>query len=52
LTLGGGSSIYMSNRLDRCFRDVHTTISHAVGGLNGLPVAGLYYLSLGINTPL
>jgi alkylation response protein AidB-like acyl-CoA dehydrogenase len=51
-TLGGGSSIYTTNRLDRCFRDVHTTISHAVGGLNGLPVAGRYYLGLGINTPL
>jgi len=51
-TLGGGSSIYMSNRLDRCFRDVHTTISHAVGGLNGLPVAGRYYLGLGLNSPL
>jgi alkylation response protein AidB-like acyl-CoA dehydrogenase len=51
-TLGGGSSIYMTNRLDRCFRDVHTTISHAVGGINGLPVAGRYYLGLGINSPL
>jgi alkylation response protein AidB-like acyl-CoA dehydrogenase len=51
-TLGGGSSIYMSNRLDRCFRDIHTTISHAVGGLNGLPVAGRYYLGLGLNAPL
>jgi indole-3-acetate monooxygenase len=51
-TLGGGSSIYTTNRLDRCFRDVHTTISHAVGGINGLPVAGRYYLGLGINSPL
>jgi alkylation response protein AidB-like acyl-CoA dehydrogenase len=44
----GSSSIYMSNRLDRCFRDVHTTISHAVGGINGLPVAGRYFLGLGL----
>jgi hypothetical protein len=51
-TLGGGSSIFATNRLDRCFRDVHTTISHAVGGLNGLPVAGRYYLGLGINQPM
>ena len=36
------------NRVDRCFRDVHTTISHAVGGINGLPVAGRYYLGLGL----
>jgi alkylation response protein AidB-like acyl-CoA dehydrogenase len=47
--MAGSSSIYMTSRLDRCFRDVHTTISHAVGGINGLPVAGRYYLGLGIN---
>jgi alkylation response protein AidB-like acyl-CoA dehydrogenase len=47
--MAGSSSIYMTSRLDRCFRDVHTTISHAVGGLNGLPVAGRYFLGLGIN---
>ena len=51
-TLGGGSSIYTTTRLDRCFRDVHTTISHAVGGIGGLPVAGRYYLGLGINAAL
>jgi alkylation response protein AidB-like acyl-CoA dehydrogenase len=48
-TMGGSSSIYATNRLDRCFRDVHTTISHAVGGINGLTVSGRYYLGLGIN---
>jgi alkylation response protein AidB-like acyl-CoA dehydrogenase len=48
-TTAGASSIYATNRLDRCFRDVHTTISHAVGGIGGLPVAGRYYLGLGIN---
>jgi alkylation response protein AidB-like acyl-CoA dehydrogenase len=47
-TMAGSSSIYATNRLDRCFRDVHTTISHAVGGINGLTVAGRYYLGLGI----
>ncbi|HWC29365.1 MAG TPA: acyl-CoA dehydrogenase family protein, partial [Dehalococcoidia bacterium] len=47
-TMGGASSIYATNRLDRCFRDVHTTISHAVGGINGLTVAGRYYLGLGL----
>jgi alkylation response protein AidB-like acyl-CoA dehydrogenase len=50
--MAGSSSIYMTSRLDRCFRDVHTTISHAVGGINGLPVAGRYYLGLGINQGL
>ena len=47
----GSSSIYMTSRLDRCFRDVHTTISHAVGGINALPVAGRYFLGLGLNQP-
>jgi alkylation response protein AidB-like acyl-CoA dehydrogenase len=47
--MAGSSSIYMTSRLDRCFRDVHTTISHAVGGINGMPVAGRYFLGLGIN---
>jgi len=47
-TMAGSSSIYTTNRLDRCFRDVHTTISHAVGGINGLTVSGRYYLGLGL----
>jgi alkylation response protein AidB-like acyl-CoA dehydrogenase len=48
-TTAGGSSIYATSRLDRCFRDVHTLISHAVGGIGGLPVAGRYFLGLGIS---
>jgi alkylation response protein AidB-like acyl-CoA dehydrogenase len=48
-TMAGSSSIYATNRLDRCFRDVHTTVSHAVGGLNGLTVSGRYYLGLGLS---
>jgi alkylation response protein AidB-like acyl-CoA dehydrogenase len=47
-TAAGTSSIYASNRLDRCFRDVHMVTQHAVGGLAGLTVAGRYFMGLGM----
>ena len=47
-TAAGTSSVYASNRLDRCFRDVHMVTQHAVGGLAGLTVAGRYFMGLGM----
>lgn len=51
-TAAGSGGIYITSRLDRCFRDIHTLITHTVGGIAGLPVAGRYYLGLGLANPL
>jgi len=47
-TAAGTTSVFASNRLDRCFRDVHMVTQHAVGGLAGFTVAGRYFLGLGM----
>lgn len=38
--LGGGSSIYRSNALQRCFRDVHVVTQHASVAQGSLELAG------------
>jgi alkylation response protein AidB-like acyl-CoA dehydrogenase len=38
--LGGGSSIYLSNPLQRCFRDVHVVTQHASVAAGSLELAG------------
>lgn len=38
--LGGGSSIYLSNPLQRCFRDVHVVTQHASVASGSLELAG------------
>lgn len=47
-TSAGTTSVYASNRLDRCFRDVHMVTQHGVGGLAGLTIAGRYFIGLGL----
>jgi alkylation response protein AidB-like acyl-CoA dehydrogenase len=51
-TAAGSGGIYQTSRLDRCFRDIHTLITHTVGGISGLTIAGRYYLGLGLANPL
>ena len=38
--LGGGSSIYLANPLQRCFRDVHVVTQHASVSAGSLELAG------------
>lgn len=47
-TSAGSSSVYATNRLDRCFRDVHMVTQHVVGGLAGFTIAGRYFIGLGL----
>jgi alkylation response protein AidB-like acyl-CoA dehydrogenase len=45
-TLGGGSSIYESNILQRCLRDVHTTTQHVMLAPTNYEPAGRAMLGL------
>ena len=47
-TAGGTTSTFSSNRLDRCFRDVHMVTQHGVGGLAGFTLAGRWFMGLGL----
>jgi indole-3-acetate monooxygenase len=47
-TLGGSRSIYVGQRLERCFRDVHVVRQHAVVSPNATIAAGRYFLGLGL----
>jgi alkylation response protein AidB-like acyl-CoA dehydrogenase len=44
---GGGSSVHMSNPLQRCFRDAHVVTQHQRVNANVFPVAGRVYAGLG-----
>jgi indole-3-acetate monooxygenase len=44
--LGGGSSIYRSNALQRCFRDVHVITQHASVSAGSLELAGRALLAV------
>ena len=46
--LGGTTSIYTRNRLERCFRDIHVVRQHAVVSVSGTIMAGRYFLGLGL----
>jgi alkylation response protein AidB-like acyl-CoA dehydrogenase len=38
--LGGGSAIYETNALQRCFRDIHTLTQHVMVGVSSYEAAG------------
>jgi alkylation response protein AidB-like acyl-CoA dehydrogenase len=42
--LGGGTAVYNSSRLDRCFRDVHTASHHTLISSANMELIGRYYL--------
>jgi hypothetical protein len=44
--LGGGSSIYQSSPLQRCFRDVHVVTQHASVAAGSLELAGRALLAV------
>jgi alkylation response protein AidB-like acyl-CoA dehydrogenase len=46
--LGGGTVIYNSSRLDRCFRDVHTASHHILLSPSNFEIVGRYLLGLGL----
>jgi len=43
---GGGSSIYESNRLERCFRDVHAATQHLAVAARNYEIGGRVLLGL------
>lgn len=43
---GGGSSVYSSSPLQRCFRDIHTASAHIMVGTRGLESVGRHRLGL------
>jgi indole-3-acetate monooxygenase len=47
----GGSAIYESGRLDRCFRDVHVAVQHIGLATNNYELAGQVLLGLDPGTP-
>ncbi len=49
---GGGTSIYQSNVLQRCFRDVHVTTQHIMVGLPVYEVVGRVELDMPAGQPL
>lgn len=44
--LGGGSSVYDTNRLQRCFRDVHVATQHMLVGTPTLELVGRVFLGV------
>jgi alkylation response protein AidB-like acyl-CoA dehydrogenase len=50
--LGGGSSIYAANRLQRNFRDIHTLTQHVMVGPPTLEVVGRVMLGLPTDTSM
>jgi len=48
---GGGSSIYESNRLERCFRDVHAATQHIAVASGNYEIGGRVLLGLNPGTP-
>jgi len=44
--LGGSASIFEGNRIERCFRDVHTATQHGALAPNTLEVVGRVLLGL------
>ena len=44
--LGGGSSVYESSPLQRCFRDIHVATQHMLVGTPTLELTGRLYLGL------
>jgi hypothetical protein len=50
--LGGASSIYSSNLLQRHFRDIHTVTQHVMVGQPTLEVAGRILLGLPTDTSM
>ena len=46
--LGGGSAIYESNRLERCFRDVHMVSHHIMVSESSIEMVGQYLLGFGL----
>jgi alkylation response protein AidB-like acyl-CoA dehydrogenase len=47
-TAGGISSVYSTNRLDRCFRDVHMVTQHVQVAPSNIEMVGQYLLGLGL----
>ena len=45
---GGGSSIYETSRLERCFRDVHVVNHHHMVSPSNVEMVGQYLLGLGL----
>jgi len=48
---GGGTSIYESNRLERCFRDVHAATQHIAVASGNYEIGGRVLLGLDPGTP-
>jgi indole-3-acetate monooxygenase len=48
---GGGSSIYESNRLERCLRDVHAATQHIAVASGNFEIGGRVLLGLDPGTP-
>jgi len=49
---GGGSSVYLDNELQRCFRDVHVTTQHLMVAKPSLAAIGRVRLGLAPGAPL
>jgi indole-3-acetate monooxygenase len=48
---GGGTSVYESSRLERCFRDVHAATQHIAVATSNFEIAGRVLLGLDPGTP-
>jgi alkylation response protein AidB-like acyl-CoA dehydrogenase len=48
--LGGGSSVYSANVLQRCFRDVHTVTQHLMVSTRIFETAGKVMLGIDADT--
>lgn len=48
--LGGGSSVYETSRLQRCFRDVHVATQHMLVGTPTLELTGKLFMGLEAET--
>jgi indole-3-acetate monooxygenase len=44
----GTTAIYVSSRLERCFRDVHVATQHVVVAPSNIEMVGQYFLGLGL----